>query len=113
MMRTRSLLLFLVLTAVAASAAGQDAKYRAPRTEDGRPDLQGVWNFSSAVPLQRPAAFAGKTGHHESEADAYRTKMQNALVGLTKFAPVEAIGLDWFDNTPRHGGPAHVAHLLP
>ena len=105
MMRTRSLLLFLALTAVAASAAGQDAKfdprYRAPRTEDGRPDLQGVWNFSSAVPLQRPAAFAGKTVITKAEADAYRAKMQTALAGLVKFAPVEAIGLDWLDNTPR------------
>ena len=105
MMRTRSLLLFLVLTAVAASAAGQDVKYdlryRAPRTEDGRPDLQGVWNFSSAVPLQRPDAFAGKKAITKEEADAYRAKMQNALAGLVKFAPVEAIGLDWLDNTPR------------
>jgi hypothetical protein len=97
----RSLLLFLALTTVAASAAGQDTKYRAPRTEDGKPDLQGVWNYSSAVPLQRPAAFAGKTVITKAEADAYRAKMQKALVGLTNLAPVEAIGLDWFDNNPR------------
>jgi hypothetical protein len=31
-----------------------------PRTPDGKPDLQGVWNFSSATALERPAEFAGR-----------------------------------------------------
>jgi len=31
-----------------------------PRTADGRPDLQAVWNFSSLTPLERPAEFAGR-----------------------------------------------------
>ncbi len=33
------------------------ALYSAPRTEWGQPDLQGVWNFSSSVPMQRPVEF--------------------------------------------------------
>ena len=33
------------------------AIYSAPRTEWGQPDLQGVWNFSSSVPMQRPVEF--------------------------------------------------------
>ena len=60
MKRTSSLLLFVVSTAVAASAAGPATAYKAPRTEDGRPDLAGVWNFDSAVPLQRPATVADR-----------------------------------------------------
>jgi len=31
-----------------------------PRTPDGHPDLQGVWDFRSATPLERPARFAGR-----------------------------------------------------
>ena len=31
-----------------------------PRTEAGQPDLRGVWNFSTNVPLERPSAFADK-----------------------------------------------------
>ena len=31
-----------------------------PRTADGRPDLQGVWNFRTITPLQRPAALGDK-----------------------------------------------------
>ena len=38
----------------AAHAADAAVKYRAPRNEYGQPDLRGVWNFSSDVPLQRP-----------------------------------------------------------
>ena len=30
-----------------------------PRTPDGQPDLQGVWNYSNVVPLERPVRFAG------------------------------------------------------
>ena len=30
------------------------------RTQWGQPDLQGVWNFSSDVPLQRPAHFGDR-----------------------------------------------------
>lgn len=101
MKRTLSLLV-LVLTAVAGSAAGQDPKYdpryRAPRTEDGRPDLQGVWNFSSAVPLQRPAAFADRKTVSKEEFEKQRLLLRNGLLAIVKFAPVEDVGIDWMDN---------------
>jgi len=42
-----------------------------PRLPDGRPDLQGVWNFASATPLQRPAQFADKPVLTDAEAAAY------------------------------------------
>ena len=31
--------------------------YEVPRTEWGHPDLQGVWNFSSNTPMQRPSRY--------------------------------------------------------
>lgn len=37
------------------SFAAED--YTVPRTEWGQPDLQGVWNFSSNRPMQRPQQF--------------------------------------------------------
>jgi hypothetical protein len=30
------------------------------RLADGRPDLQGVWNFATITPLQRPTEYAGR-----------------------------------------------------
>src|ERR1700735_17413 len=34
--------------------------YKAPRTVDGQPDLQGVWANNVATPLQRPKELEGK-----------------------------------------------------
>jgi hypothetical protein len=42
-----------------------------PRTPDGHPDLQGIWDYRSATPLQRPARFAGKEFLTPDEVVAY------------------------------------------
>ena len=92
-------LLLVVLAAVAAPASAQDATYRAPRTENGQPDLQGVWNFTSGVPLQRPAAFGDRKVVTKEEFEKQRAAIRNGLAAVVKLAPVEAVGLDWMDNT--------------
>ena len=53
--------LLILLTAVATQAATAGATYKAPRTEYGQPNLQGVWNYSSDVPLERPKELADRT----------------------------------------------------
>jgi len=94
-----SVLTVVFLAVVVTSVSAQDAKYRAPRTDSGQPDLQGVWNFDSGVPLERPAAFASKKFFTKEEFDNQRATMRNGLAAIAKFAPVEAIGLDWIDAT--------------
>jgi hypothetical protein len=91
--------LVAVLTLVAATAAAQVTNYRAPRTDSGHPDLQGVWNFDSGVPLERPPAFAGKTLFTKEEFERQRATIRNGLAVIAKVAPVEAVGLDWIDDT--------------
>ncbi|HET9834200.1 MAG TPA: hypothetical protein VFP91_20895 [Vicinamibacterales bacterium] len=98
MKKTLISLLVVVLAVVAASAVGPEAKYKAPRTESGQPDLQGAWNFTSGVPLQRPAKFADKKFFTKEEFDKQRAAIQNGLLAIARFAPVEAVGLDWIDN---------------
>ena len=54
-------LLFTAAAAVALAplpAFAQSAD--APRTPWGKPDLQGVWDFATLTPMERPAEFAGK-----------------------------------------------------
>ena len=46
--------------AFVAAQPAASAEESVPRTPDGRPDLQGVWDFSSLTPLQRPAELADR-----------------------------------------------------
>ncbi len=45
--------------------------WKAPRTPDGVPDLQGLWTNVTITPLQRPANMATKPLFTEAEAQAY------------------------------------------
>ena len=62
----------LALTPVAAQST---RTYKAPRTADGHPDMQGVWDFRTVTPLERPAEFAGKEFLTPEEAAALEKKM--------------------------------------
>jgi hypothetical protein len=42
-----------------------------PRTADGRPDLQGTWDFAQLTPFERPGDFAGKTSLTDQEAEEF------------------------------------------
>ena len=45
-----------------------------PRTADGQPDLQGIWNYSTITPLERPSALAGKEVFTAEEAAEFEKK---------------------------------------
>ena len=47
-----------VLGLLPAAAAGQG--WTAPRTPWGEPDLQGVWDFRTVTPMERPDEFEGQ-----------------------------------------------------
>ena len=52
----------------AQTSGGASESWTAPRTPDGRPDLQGIWTTQTFTPLQRPERFAGKEFLTEEEA---------------------------------------------
>ena len=49
-----------VITAVVLMPLAAGAQSKLPRTPDGKPDLQGIWDFRTLTPLERPNQFAGK-----------------------------------------------------
>src|SRR5262245_25979986 len=72
-------LLSLAAMAVDAQTPKSSAKgWNAPRTTDGHPDLQGVWNYSTLTPLERPRDLAGKAFFSEQEAAQYEKRSQQS-----------------------------------
>ena len=96
------------------TAAPQSGERTVPRTPDGQPDLQGVWDFRTITPLERPEEFAGKEFLTEEEAAAYesetlsnrnsdRRDRDESREGFVNGAPVtadlaRAYNQFWFDR---------------
>jgi hypothetical protein len=57
-----------LVVAGSAGVAGQSKESAIPRTPDGKPDLQGVWDFRTITPMERPKELANKATLTEEEA---------------------------------------------
>ncbi|MCY4026510.1 MAG: hypothetical protein OXH75_09395 [Acidobacteria bacterium] len=94
--------------ALALAPAVVHAQGDVPRTPDGQPDLQGVWNFSTATPMERPVELAGKETLTPEEAAEWEANLAVERAGLEselETAPLEArvgysvrIWFEWGDS---------------
>jgi len=72
----------------AASSKGKD--WKAPRTPEGVPDLQGFWTNSTLTPLERPKALGSKEFYTPEEVAAAQKKDQERLaLNLSEGLPAE------------------------
>ena len=58
----------VVVAVVLLGAVPAGAQTDAPRTAWGQPDLQGVWDFRSITPMERPEELADQEFLTEEEA---------------------------------------------
>ena len=60
--------------AAAQTGAEGSGTWAMPRTSFGQPDLQGIWDFATITPLERPKELAGKEFLTAGEAAQYEAQ---------------------------------------
>ena len=78
----------LVVFAPVSSAAQADV----PRTAWGQPDLQGVWDFRTITPMQRPADLAEKEFLTDEEAAELEQIRAAENAGRDDEVPADIVG---------------------
>jgi hypothetical protein len=77
-----ALTLGLIASATSSDAWAQSAsksRYKAPRTTDGHPDLQGVWTNATITPFERPDKFGDRLVLTDAEAHALESAEASAV----------------------------------
>ena len=101
--------------AAKATAAPKAAKgYKVPRTAEGQPDLQGVWNFSTATPLERPSEFGGKQVLSDDEAEEFAQR-EAARTDHDKNPPADIVGNYnefWYDGNKKVVGTRRTSLIV-
>ena len=102
-MRRNSHVLAAVTAAVLlapALAGAQDENWTAPRTAWGTPDLQGVWDFRTITPMERPLDLSDTevlTDEQVAALEAQTLAAQAARDSETPFDTVGNYNQFWFD----------------
>jgi hypothetical protein len=97
MMKPAGMLLITVVT-LGLGTAGVEAQH--PTTPDGVPDLQGVWDYRTLTPLERPAAFADRAFMTPEEAADYERRAAERTDGRPPDDPRRDPSVhppDWLD----------------
>ena len=111
--RINSLVLALLLGGSSLSLFAQD--YEAPRTEWGQPDLQGVWNWSSNVPMQRPSQYGDRQFLTQEEVEEFARRRAAADAGSDAALNIEGVDGSyndfWIENQGI-GGNVRTSHIV-
>src|SRR5712671_945149 len=70
-----------VVAVAAENGSTKPKAYSAPRTPEGKPDLQGIWANNNATPLERPKSLEGRAFLTEEEVAALRKRQEEIFSG--------------------------------
>jgi hypothetical protein len=94
----RALILCAAIAISTVAIAAQQAKtWQVPKTAWGDPDFDGIWNYATMTPLERPREFADKAVLSPAEAAAYEQRTIDRQSTANNTA-----GPDWWDPNSRH-----------
>jgi hypothetical protein len=88
----KSYIAYVLIVISSPSLSQTEDNFVAPLTSWGFPDLQGVWNFSSDTPMQRPAKY-GERKYLTAEELA-QLKAETAASDKTSDAAIPGTGVD-------------------
>ena len=61
-----------------ATSSAQASGWKTPRTAGGQPDLQGVWDYRTVTPFERPKELAGKPVLSDQEAAEFERQLNRS-----------------------------------
>ncbi len=114
-MKSTSSLLICLSTAFIGHFSVSAQEYQAPQNEWGQPDLQGVWNFSSDVPMQRPERFGTRqflTAEEIAEIEAARAARDASTDAALATGGVDESYNDFWVENAGIGDTVRTSHLV-
>lgn len=72
LMATLAVSVSVSVSATSAPNQGKGSSYDPPRNAQGHPNLQGIWDFRSLTPLERPKALGDKATFTPEEQQAFK-----------------------------------------
>ena len=87
-----------VLPATGQTTTSQPNEWTVPRTPDGQPDLQGVWDYRTITPLQRPEELGDKVFLTDEEAAELEQETVDRNERLLNRAPERTTAADNVDR---------------
>jgi len=100
-----STFLFLLTSISSSLALAQTSTdYSVPRTEFGHPDLQGVWNFATSIPMERPERFGTQEFLTAAQIEEERARIAAAAAAADAAAAQRVVDPDAPEATDDPGG---------